>query len=128
MLDDHVALRMQCEILFLLEDIDDGKKLETETLFRLLEEAVVQARQRGLEKLRVQQAEFLSKSLQGGAGQAHRMVNVDNALPSLRRTVPTKEEDGSTRFESAPLEVAKIYATPWKNTWVADSPDCSERI
>jgi hypothetical protein len=38
------------------------------------------------------------------------MVNVDNALPWIRLIVPTKNEDGSNRFEANPLELADIWS------------------
>ena len=55
MLDDRAALRMECEILFVLGDIEDDKEIDTKDLFVLLDDTVASARQRGFQKLREQQ-------------------------------------------------------------------------
>ena len=80
----------------------DGKEIDTKDLFVLLDDTVASARQRGFQKLREQQTEFLARSLQGGAVQAHRMANVDNALPALRLTIPIPLTEGGTRFDATP--------------------------
>ena len=53
-------------------------------LLTLLEAHVDRARERGLETPGEMQAKRLAERLVGGAGLAHRAVNVDNALPPLR--------------------------------------------
>ena len=61
MLDDRAALRMECEILFVLDDMADGKGLNTKDLFELLDDTVTSARQRGFQKVKRATNGFVGK-------------------------------------------------------------------
>ena len=127
---------MQCELLWFFEIVqphllsggqggnagehkdtqDKDDPFATSDLHELLNATVERARQRGIEKLDDMKAKALAISLQAGAGQAHRAVNLDNALPPLRLVVEseTKHSEGKNEksFIADPQEVAKHHATP----------------
>ena len=124
MFDEKENLCIQCELLFFLgvvEPIFEAAGNGTEEchevgldLLKALDECVDKARCRGKEKLEEQKAKTLAISLQGGAGKAHKAVNVDNALPPLRLIIQPDLEEQRVEYISSPLEVAKFYAKPWK--------------
>ena len=62
------------------------------------------------------------------AGVAHKMTNADNALPTLRRVIATKDEEGNRAFETDHLTVTQIYAEPWKQIWKASEAGFEGRI
>ena len=104
---------MQCELLWFLEIVqphpltrgqvgsaserkdtqDEDDPFAKSEIHELLNATAERARQRGLEKLDDMKTEALAISLQAGAGQAHRAVNLDNALPPLRLVVETESKN-----------------------------------
>ena len=89
-LDEKEALRMQAELLFVLEDIMFERAIDATDVLALLNATVAQARKRGRTKLAEQRATHLANCLTGGAGKAHKMANADNLLPPLRLVVEPK--------------------------------------
>ena len=90
MLGPRENLRMHCELFFFLEAVNptsasgggDTTQVDTD-LLKLLDDAVTQARERGISKLNDHLANELANNLRGGSGKAHKAANIDNALPPL---------------------------------------------
>ena len=101
---------MRAEICFVLDDIDFGEEVNVGAVLTLLNETVERASKRGLEKLQEQKAEQLARSIRGGAGLAHKMANIDKALPPLRLVIEGKDENGEKKFEADPQNLAEHYA------------------
>ena len=114
---------MQCELLWFLEIVqphlltggqvgsaserkdtqDEDDPFAKSEIRELLNATVERARQRGLEKLDDMKAKTLAISLQAGAGQAHRAVNLDNALPHLRLVVETESKHSECKTEKSSI-------------------------
>ena len=81
-------LRLDCEIVFFLADLDAARTTST-TFLEVLDVTVAKAREREWCKAKDGYVEALAINLRGGAGVAHKTTNVDNALPPLRLTLRT---------------------------------------
>ena len=91
MLDGRAERKLRAEIGFVIDDMEFGEGADAGDVLTLLNDAVERAGKRGFGKLQEQKAEQLARSLRGGAGLAHKMANVDNALPTLRLVIECKK-------------------------------------
>ena len=128
MLGGKAERKMRAELGFVIDDITFEQEVSASTALSLLNETVERASKRGLEKLQEQKAEQLARGLRGGAGVAHKMANVDTALPPLRLILEIEDESGEKKFEADPLKVAEHHAQPWKDQRKANSPDFAIKL
>ena len=127
-MDGRAERKLRAGIGFVLDDIDFGEVANAGEVLTLLNETVERASKRGLEKLQEQKAEQLTRSLRCGAGLAHKMANIDNALPPLRLVIEGEDENGEKKFEADPQKVAEHDSEPWKEQWKANCPDFANKL